>query len=194
MPVAVNARGVDALPGWVRRSWLVPLAVGLVLTIYGAVMLINLGAGFDALRWLVVFALVLAAVESFATAPARGRPWTGWLAGALYLIGAILGILWPGATLQALAIAIGASLLVAGIARAGMAWQAKKDAGGWGWSFALGLLSALAGLLFLFGNPIISIIVLVVSLACYTIFSGVTLVLLAFAVRRFTAAVSRAPS
>jgi uncharacterized membrane protein HdeD (DUF308 family) len=30
----------------------------------------------------------------------------------------------------------------------------------WGWAFALGLISVLAGLVFLFGNPIISVVVL----------------------------------
>jgi len=185
MTAAVNASGVDALPGWVRRSWLVPLAVGLVLTVYGAVLLVGLGAGIGTLRWLVVVALLLAAVEAFATAPARGRPWTGWLAGALYAVGALLGILRPDATLQALTITIGAALLVAGVARIGMAWQARKAAAGWGWSFTVGLLSTAAGLVFLLGNPIVSVVVLVVALACYTIFSGITLVLLSFAVRRF---------
>jgi uncharacterized membrane protein HdeD (DUF308 family) len=192
MPVAASARGVDGLPGWIRRSWLVPLAVGLVLTVYGAVMLINLGTGLATLRWLVVFALVLAAVEALATAPARRRPWTGWLAGALYAVGALLGTLWPGATLRALAITVGAALLVAGIARVGMAWQAKRTAVGWGWSFVLGLLSAAVGLAFLLGSLIITIVVLVVVLACYVIFSGIALVLLALAVRRLTGVVSRA--
>ncbi|MGH3584951.1 MAG: hypothetical protein ACRDQ0_01400 [Pseudonocardia sp.] len=83
MPTRGSARGVDDLPGWVRRSWLVPLALGVVLAGYGAALLINLGAGVATLRWLVVVALILAAVEAFATAPTRGRPWTGWLAGAL---------------------------------------------------------------------------------------------------------------
>jgi uncharacterized membrane protein HdeD (DUF308 family) len=148
--------------------------------------------GGEQLRWLVVIALVLAAMEAFATASLRHRPWVGWLVGALYLLGAIIGIVWPGITLRALAVTVGICLLVAGGAQAGFAWRAKAVAQGWGWAFALGLLAVLAGLVFLFGNPIISVVVLAVVLACYMIFSGVTLLVLSFAVRRLTTTISTA--
>jgi uncharacterized membrane protein HdeD (DUF308 family) len=188
----VQARGVEDLPNWVRRSWLVPFIIGLLLTIFGVVMLFNVSAGVNTLRWLVVIALVLAAMEAFATASLRHRPWVGWLVGALYLLGAIIGIVWPGVTLRALALTVGICLLVAGGAQAGFAWRAKTVAQGWGWAFALGLLAVLAGLVFLFGNPIISVVVLAVVLACYMIFSGVTLLVLSFAVRRLTTTISTA--
>jgi uncharacterized membrane protein HdeD (DUF308 family) len=192
MSDSVQARGVEDLPNWVRRSWLVPFIIGLLLTIFGVVMLFNVSAGVNTLRWLVVIALVLAAMEAFATASLRHRPWVGWLVGALYLLGAIIGIVWPGITLRALAVTVGICLLIAGGAQAGFAWRAKAVAQGWGWAFALGLLAVLAGLVFLFGNPIISVVVLAVVLACYMIFSGVTLLVLSFAVRRLTTTISTA--
>jgi uncharacterized membrane protein HdeD (DUF308 family) len=192
MSDTVQARGVEDLPNWVRRSWLVPFIIGLLLTIFGAIMLVNVSAGVNTLRWLVVIALVLAAMEAFATASLRHRPWVGWLVGALYLLGAIVGIVWPGVTLRALALTVGICLLIAGGAQAGFAWQARAVARGWGWAFALGVLAVLAGLVFLFGNPVISVVVLAVVLACYMIFSGVTLLVLSFAVRRLTSAVSTA--
>jgi uncharacterized membrane protein HdeD (DUF308 family) len=60
---------------------------------------------------------------------------------------------------------------------------------GWGWSFALGILSVVPGLVFLFGGPVISILVLAVVLAVYVLMTGVTLVALAFAVRKLPATV-----
>jgi uncharacterized membrane protein HdeD (DUF308 family) len=192
MSDSVDARGVEDLPAWVRRTWLVPFVIGLLLTIFGVVMLVNVNAGVNTLRWLVVFALVFGAIEAFATASMRRRPWVGWLVGAIYVLGAIIGIVWPGVTLQVLALTVGISLLLAGAAQAGFAWRAKNEARGWGWAFALGLIAVLAGLVFLFGNPIISVVVLAIVLACYMIFSGVTLLVLSFAVRRLTSTISTA--
>lgn len=94
-----------------------------------------------------------------------------------------MSIAWPGVTLLALVIVVGASFLVGGIIQAVMAWQARNTAKGWGWSFALGLLSAVAGLVFLFGSPMLSVVVLAILLAIYVIMTGVILIVLALAVR-----------
>lgn len=135
---ASNSRGVDDLPKWVRRTWLIPLVLGILMLILGLVLVFNIRAGIETLRWLVVFALIFAAIEAFATASLRTKPWVGWLVGIAYVIGAIMSIAWPGLTLLALVIIVGASLLVGGIVQAIMAWRARKAANGWGWSFALG--------------------------------------------------------
>jgi uncharacterized membrane protein HdeD (DUF308 family) len=160
------------------------------MLILGLVLVFNIRAGIDTLRWLVVFALIFAAVEAFATASLRTKPWVGWLVGIAYLVGALLSIAWPGLTLLALVIIVGVSLLVGGIVQAIMAWRAKKATRGWGWSFAFGLLSAVAGLVFLFGSPILSLVVLAILLAIYVIMTGATLIALALAVRKATQAIA----
>lgn len=186
MTTTIDPRGVDDLPTWVRRSWLVPLILGILLAVAGVILLVNVNAGINTLHWLVVIELVLAGVQAFATASLRARPWVGWVAGALYLIGALVGLVWPGVTLFALLLTVGVSLLVAGAVQAGHAWQLRGAAHGWGWSFALGVLSVIAGLVFLFGNPVISLVALAIVLAVYTIMAGVTLIMMALAVRRLT--------
>jgi uncharacterized membrane protein HdeD (DUF308 family) len=186
MTTTTDPRGVHDLPTWVRRSWLVPLTLGILLAIVGVILLVNVNAGISTLRWLVVIELVLAAVQAFATASLRHRPWVGWVAGILYLIGAIVGLVWPDVTLLALVLTVGVSLLVAGAVEAVQAWQLRGSAHGWGWSFAIGLLSVVAGLVFLFGNPAISLVALAIVLAIYTIMAGITLIMMAFAVRRLT--------
>jgi uncharacterized membrane protein HdeD (DUF308 family) len=183
-----DSRSVDDLPTWVRRSWLIPLVLGILMLILGLVLLFNIEAGIETLRWLVLFALILAAIEAFATPSLRTKPWVGWLVGIAYLIGAIMSIVWPGLELLALVIIVGASLLVGGILQAIMAWRARNAAKGWGWSSAVGLLSAVAGLVFLFGSPIVSLVVLAVVLAIYVIMTGATLIALALAVRKATTA------
>ena len=185
-----DSRSVDDLPTWVRRSWLIPLVLGILMLILGLVLLLNIEAGIETLRWLVLFALIFAAIEAFATASLRTKPWVGWLVGIAYVIGAILSIVWPGLELLALVIIVGASLLVGGILQAIMAWRARNAAKGWGWSFAFGLLSAVAGLVFLFGSPIVSLVVLAVVLAIYVIMTGATLIALALAVRKATTALA----
>ena len=187
---ASNSRGVDDLPKWVRRTWLIPLMLGILMLILGLVLVFNIRAGIETLRWLVVFALIFAAIEAFATASLRTKPWVGWLVGIAYVIGAIMSIVWPGLTLLALVIIVGASLLVGGIVQAIMAWGARKAANGWGWSFAFGLLSAVAGLVFLFGSPILSLVVLAILLAVYVVITGATLIALALAIRKAASALT----
>jgi uncharacterized membrane protein HdeD (DUF308 family) len=128
--------------------------------------------------------------EAFATASLRPKPWVGWLVGFAYIIGAIMSIAWPGLTLLALVIIVGASLPVGGIIQAIMAWRTQNEAKGWGWSLAFGLLSAVAGLVFLFGSPLLSLVVLAILLALYVIMTGATLIALALAVRKATAALA----
>ena len=185
-----DSRSVDDLPTWVRRSWLIPLGLGILMLILGLVLLFNIEAGIETLRWLVLFALIFAAIEAFATASLRTKPWVGWLVGIAYVIGAIMSIVWPGLELLALVIIVGVSFLVGGILQAIMAWRGRNAAKGWGWSFAFGLLSVVAGLVFLFGSPIVSLVVLAVVLAIYVIMTGATLIALALAVRKATTALA----
>ena len=59
-----------------------------------------------------------------------------------------------------------------------------------GLEFAFGLLSAVAGLVFLFGSPLLSLVVLAILLALYVVMTGVTLIALALAVRKATTALA----
>jgi uncharacterized membrane protein HdeD (DUF308 family) len=52
------------------------------------------------------------------------------------------------------------------------------------------LLSAVAGLVFLFGSPILSLVVLAILLAIYVIMTGVTLIALALAIRKAATALT----
>jgi uncharacterized membrane protein HdeD (DUF308 family) len=186
MSTAVDPRGIDDLPQWVRRSWLVPAVLGVVLLLAGVLLLVNVNAGIRTLHWLVVYGIVMAGIQALATASLRHRPWVGWLVGGAYLVGAILAIAWPDVTLFALLLIVGISLLTSGLGQAMASWRLRHAAHGWGWGFALGLLSAVAGLVFLFGNPVIGLVALAIVLAVYTISAGATMLTLALAVRRLT--------
>lgn len=184
-----DARGVQDLPAWVRRSWLTMLVLGVLMLGLGVLLLVNLAASVNTLRWLVVISLALAAVEAFGTAALRERRWVGWLVGLAYAAGAVVAVVWPGVTLFALVLTVGISLFSGGIVQAVMAWRAKGEAKGWGWSFAMGLLSVVAGLIFLFGSPVVSVAVLAVVLAVHVLATGLTLIALAFAIRSLAKAV-----
>lgn len=185
-PTTDHARAVDELPGWVRGSWLVPLVLGLAMAVLGVVLLFNVGASVGTLRWLVVISLLFSAVEALATASLRSKPWVGYLVGLLYVLGAVVGVAWPGITLLVLVLVVGASLFAGGLVQAGLAFSGRHTTRGWGWSFVAGLISVVAGLVFLFGSPVLSVLVLALVLAVQVIVSGAVLVSLAFTLRRAT--------
>jgi uncharacterized membrane protein HdeD (DUF308 family) len=186
---AADPRGVEDLPGWVRASWVTVLVLGLLMLGLGVLLVVNLAASVNTLRWLVVFSLALAAVEAFGTAALRERRWVGWLAGLAYAGGAVVAVVWPGVTLLALVLTVGISLLAGGLVQAVMAWRAQGEAKGWGWSFTMGLLSVVAGLIFLFGSPVISVAVLAIVLAVHVLMTGATLIALALGIRKLASAV-----
>ncbi len=181
-----RARAVDELPSWIRRSWIAPLVLGVIMVLLGIVLLFNVGASVGTLRWLVVFALLLEAVEAVATASARTRPWVGYLAAAFYFVGAVVGVVWPGITLLVLVLVVGLSLFAGGLVRAGHAIGARATLRGWGWSLFAGILSVIAGLIFLFGNAVLSVLVLALVLAVQIILTGANLISLSLALRRAT--------
>lgn len=183
-----DARGVADLPSWVRASWLTMLLLGLLMIGWGVLLLLNLAASVNTLRWLVVFSLVLSAVEAFGTASLRERRWVGWLVGLAYVAGAVVAVAWPALTLFALVLTVGISLLVGGLVQSVMAWRAKGETKGWGWSFVMGLLSVVAGAIFLFGSPVISVAVLAIVLAVHVLTTGMTLIALAFSIRSLASA------
>ncbi|HYN30153.1 MAG TPA: DUF308 domain-containing protein, partial [Dermatophilaceae bacterium] len=124
-PTTDHARAVDELPGWVRGSWLVPLVLGLAMAVLGVVLLFNVGASVGTLRWLVVISLLFSAVEALATASLRSKPWVGYLVGLLYVLGAVVGVAWPGITLLVLVLVVGASLFAGGLVQAGLAFSGR---------------------------------------------------------------------
>ena len=184
MDNAADPRGVKDLPGWVKASWVTMLILGLVMIGLGLVLMFNLSAGVNTLRWLVFFALLLSAVEALGTASLRERRWIGWLVGAAYLVGAVVTVVWPGVTLSVLVLTVGISLLAGGLVQAVMAWRLKGEVEGWGWNLALGPISVAAGLFFIFGSTAVSLAVLAIVLGIHVAITGLTLVLLALAVRR----------
>jgi uncharacterized membrane protein HdeD (DUF308 family) len=42
-----DSRSVDDLPTWARRSWLIPLVLGILMLILGLVLLFNIEAGIE---------------------------------------------------------------------------------------------------------------------------------------------------
>lgn len=128
MPTTDSAdpRGTADLPGWVKGSWISILALGLLMLVLGVLLISNLAASVNTLRWLVVFSLFLAAIEAFGTASLHQRRWVGWLVGLAYLAGAVVAVAWPGVTLLALTLTVGISLLAGGVAQAG--WRGGPGA------------------------------------------------------------------
>ena len=89
-------------------------------------------------------------------------------------------------------IIVGASFLVGGIVQAIMAVQVRSAAKGWVWSFILGLLSVIAGLIVLYGTPAYFLSSCwSLLLAGYVIRTGVTLIMLSLAERKAATALAQ---
>lgn len=83
-------------------------------------------------------------------APSGGPLHPGWLGGlgALLVILGVASIVFPFAATLAFDLAVGVTLLLAGISQVGFAFRVRPD-DGWGTTLASGLLTATAGILML---------------------------------------------
>lgn len=99
---------------WVGPRWL-RLLVGILLLLLGAALVFRPFASLAVLVVLLVAALVVAGVaDLLRRSPAEGV-W-GWVAGPAYLAVAVAVLVWPGATIQVVAVAVALALLVGGVA------------------------------------------------------------------------------
>ncbi|GAA5234669.1 HdeD family acid-resistance protein [Verticiella sediminum] len=178
-PVAETLSALGARWGWF-------LAVGVLMLVLG---LLAAAYVFAATIVSVLFVAVLMLVGGVAQLIQawRVRNWRGFLlwtvAGGLYVLAALFAIANPVAGAAALTLLLGASLIAAGALRLWV-WFQHRSQPGWPWLALSGAISLLAGILVAAGWPGNSLVILGLLLAFDLLFQGVTLVMLAFALRR----------
>lgn len=130
-----------------------------------------------------VFAL-WAAISGRATSPAMGHRWWMAISGVVSILAGLAAFFWPGMTAFILLIFIGIWAIIIGVLTIWGAIQARKEIEG-EWVLGLfGLLSIAFGALVLF-QPGAGALSLIWTIAGYSIFAGVLLIMLAFRVRKF---------
>jgi uncharacterized membrane protein HdeD (DUF308 family) len=180
-----GARG-EALPWWLV------LLEGIVVALFGLILLVAPGASLVLLVWLLGIYLLVAGISRIVGIFLDSSSW-GWklAAGILCLIAgfAVLGNpLWSTTVASTwLVIFVGFLAMLQGVAGLIVAFQG----GGWGMG-ALSVLGILFGL-FLVINPLIGVATLTLVLAIFMLIGGVGAVFQALRMRRGAASAQQPP-
>ncbi len=162
---------------WLERYWWVPLVSGIVLAIFGVVILANVVTTSNVLAVLLGLYLIVDGISSLVTARRTQRHWAAYLLGAVMVIGGIVAVAWPSATLRVLGIVFGATLVAGGLLWL-LAWSLDPERRV-GWAFWLGAASLTVGILAL-AWPQVTVYVLVVLIGIRALASGITQIGVAF--------------
>lgn len=172
--------GIDRSAKLASRYWWVLLAAGIVGVIFGLIMLFNVAGGLRLLAFLAGFYLLFTgAIELVNSASSKPR-WLAIVAGLLAIVGGIIAIAYPGLTLAALAVIVGASFVAWGVVKALAALSARAD--GWGWSAAGGALLAVVGIVTI-AYPKATIFVISVLIGINALIFGISAIAQSFALR-----------
>ena len=105
------------------------------------------------------------------------------LAGLLSLAAGVVAVVWPGITVLALAILVGAWALVTGISEIVAAIRLRHRIRGEAWLALGGLISVVAGLFILF-RPLAGAVGIAIVLGCYALVFGILLIVTGIRLRR----------
>lgn len=185
--------GFDAVPPPPRpieyadrdaRGWWISVLGGIALIVLGVWLLTNLFESVTVLAWLIGISLIVAGiVEVLALHAVREVAAAAWISGGLLVAGGIAVLVWPDATLWALAVVAGLVLLLAGILRVIVA-LGDRDSGDMPLQLGLGGLTATLGIVVLVW-PGQTLVVLAVLLGLRAIGSGLVAIGVGLQMRRF---------
>jgi uncharacterized membrane protein HdeD (DUF308 family) len=176
---------MDAPLALLRENWWAVTLRGIAGVVVGALAFLLPLTSMVALVWLFGAYAFLDGLFNLATVWRRGRtrPWWAMALEGLLGVGAgIVSFVWPGITAIALVYVIAAWAIATGILEIIAAIRLRKEIEG-EWLLALsGLFSLALGLVFTM-VPEAGVVVLVWSLAAYTVAFGILLIWLSFKLR-----------
>jgi uncharacterized membrane protein HdeD (DUF308 family) len=127
-------------------DWVLPVLLGVVLVVAGAIALLSSGvagvAAMVVLGALLVTSGAFEIVAAFEGARERGF-WLTFLAGVLSVATGVMMIVSPLSSLAAVTLLVGGFFVAVGVLRA--VTSIVERYAHWGWDFAYGVLSALLG-------------------------------------------------
>lgn len=167
-----------------RKIWLGLLLLGIALIIVGVVAI---SSAFIATLATVIFFGILLLVGAFfqVVSAFLGRCWRGFflhlLGGVLYLIVGLFMLANPVEAALALTLLVAAGLLVGGILRIIISVVERFD--GWGWVLLNGIIAVILGAAIWRQWPLSGVWVIGLFVGIEMLFSGLSWVMLALAVR-----------
>ncbi|MVT64904.1 HdeD family acid-resistance protein [Bradyrhizobium pachyrhizi] len=176
-----NAYQTSALPGAfadLRARWGWFVVLGIVFIVLGAIAISNLLVATIATVYyvgaLMTIAGVMQIIQSF-----RVKTWGGFLlwllSGVLYAAAGLMTFINPLLASFVFTLMLALLTLSSGMLRLWLGFQARAEHG-WGWIIASGVVTTVAGLIFLLGWPINSLWLLGLLLSLDLAFQGCALV------------------
>lgn len=165
-------------------GWWLSVIGGIALVVLGVWLLTNLFESVTVLAWLIGISLIVAGVvEILALHSVREVAAAAWISGGLLVVAGIVVLVWPDATLWAIAVVAGIGLILAGVLRIVVA-LADRDHADMPWQLGLGGLTVALGAIVL-AWPDQTLVVLAVLLGIRAIGSGLVAIGVGWQMRRF---------
>jgi uncharacterized membrane protein HdeD (DUF308 family) len=164
-----------------RRLWGLLVALGVVALVFGIVVIANIWASVHLVAIFAGLFLLFAGVMQLVSR-STGRSRAGRIfAGILAIVAGIVLIAWPGASVKTVAVVIGVSFLIWGVA---VAIAALMDRGeGSGVIASFGVLLAVVGVIFIvWPGPTVTILMVLVGASA--ILFGISCIAQGLALRR----------
>ncbi len=169
----------------VRAKWGWFVALGVLLLVLGVIAFANLFAATVVSVLYVGMVMIIGGVLEIVHA-FQVKRWGGfffWLiSGLIYGAAGVIVFYNPLLAAAALTLLLAVSLIVSGAIRAGSSFQLRPQPG-WGWIMASGVVTFLAGLVFLIGWPVNTLWLLGIVLAVDLTFQGVSAIACGLALR-----------
>ena len=161
------------------KAWGLVLAVGIVAAVFGIIVLANLGGTVHLVAIFAGLFLLFAGILQFFVG---GGAKTGRVvAGVIAIVAGVALIAWPEASVKTVAVIIGLSFLIWGIAVAVAAIASHGE--GYGVVVGFGFILAIVGLVFIiWPGPTVTLLMILVGLAA--LLFGISAIVQAFALRR----------
>lgn len=171
----------------VRGKWGWFVALGFALLVFGFIAAGNLLWATVVTVYYVGMLMIVGGVVYLGHA-FQVKAWKDtihWVLSALlYLAAGVLAFVNPILTSKVLTLFMACALLVSGLFRIFVALRARGEGGGWGWLLAGGVVTALAGIVFLIGWPVNSLWLLGLFLAFDLAMQGWALIGFGLALRK----------
>jgi uncharacterized membrane protein HdeD (DUF308 family) len=164
-------------------SWGLLLGAGIVAIVFGILVLSNIWGSIGLVAILAGLFLLFAGVVQLATVGRSPSKGARVISGVLALIAGVALIIWPNASVKTIAVIVGISFLVWGLAMGTAAIIEHHE--GWGATVGFGLLLALLGIVVMaWPGPTIAILMFLVGLTA--LIWGISAVVQSFALRRIS--------
>jgi uncharacterized membrane protein HdeD (DUF308 family) len=162
------------------RRWWVLAVIGAITAILGVVVIVRPVAGEFALAVFIAAGFIISGLGDLVTAGRWPRMWVPVVWGLLSLAAGVVTIVWPGITLEVLAVVIGLMLIVRGVIAAMGALADKPH--GWGVWLVIGVVEVAAGVAAI-AWPDVTILIVAIILGIDLLIAGLAELAVAFQLR-----------